>query len=66
MNTVSSKTEVIYVKFDDQNAGQVRIRTSGDRYAVASGAVLVTSVLGRFKLKQIDNHLLKFKKPNFP
>ena len=52
MNRVSSKPAVIYVKFDDQNAGQVRIRKSGDRYAIANGAVPVTSVLGRFKVKE--------------
>ena len=51
MNRVLSKPEVIYVKFDDQNADQVRIRKSRDRYAIANGAVPVTSVLGRFKVK---------------
>ena len=52
MNRVSSKPEVIYVKFDDQNAGQVRMRKSGDRYPIANGAVTVTSVLGRFKVNE--------------
>ena len=52
MNRVSSKLEVIYVKFDDQNAGQVRFRKSGDRYVTANGVVPVTSVLGRFKVKE--------------
>ena len=51
MNKVSSKPEVIYVKFDDQNVGQVRIRKSGGRYALANGAIPITSVLGRFKVK---------------
>ena len=52
MNRSLSKPEVIYVKFDDQNAGQVRIRKSGNRYAITNGAVPVTSVLGRFKIKE--------------
>ena len=52
MNRVSSKPEVIYVKFDDQNVGQVRIIKSQDRYAIANGAVPVTSVLGRLKVKE--------------
>ena len=52
INRVSSKPEVIYVLFDDQTAGQVRIRKSGDRHAIANGAVPVTSVLGRFKVKE--------------
>ena len=52
MNRVSSKAEMIYVKFDYQSAGQVRIRKSGDIYVIANGAVPVTSVLGRFKCKE--------------
>ena len=47
-NSVSLKPEVIYVKYDDENAGRVRIRKSGDRYAIANGAVPVMLI---FKLK---------------
>ena len=50
-NSASLKPEVIYVKYDDENAGRVRIRKSGDRYAIANGAVPVTSILGRIKVK---------------
>ena len=52
MSRVSSKPEVRYVKFDYQNASQVRMRKSGHRYAIANSAVPVTSVLGRFKVKE--------------
>ena len=45
MSRVSSKPKVIYVKFDDQNAAQVRIKKSGDRYAIANSAVPITSAL---------------------
>ena len=41
MNRVSSKAKVIYVKFDDQHAGQVRISKSEDRYAMVRFQLLV-------------------------
>ena len=66
MNRVSSKPEVIYVKFDDQNAGQVRIRKSGDRYAVVNGAVPITSVLGRFKVKENLQSSPEIQRTQFP
>ena len=66
MNRVSSKPEVIYVKFDDQTAGQVRIRKSGDRYAIVNGAVPVTSVLGRFKVKENRQSSPEIQRTQFP
>ena len=50
-NRVSSKPAVIYDKFDDQKADKVRIRKSGDRYAITIGTVPITSVPGRFSWK---------------
>ena len=65
-NRVSSKPEVVYVKFDDQNAGKERIRKFGDTYAITNGVVPVTSILGKIKVKKkIHNHLLKFKELSF-
>ena len=52
INHVSSKPEVVYVKFDDQNAGKLRIRKSADIYANTNEFVPVTSVLGRIKIKE--------------
>ena len=57
---------MIYVKFDDQNAGQVRIRKSGDRFAIANGAVPVTSVLGRFKVKENRQSSPEIQRTQFP
>ena len=66
MNRISSKPEVIYVKFDDQNAGQVKIRRSGDRYAIASGAVPVTSVPERFEVKENRQSSPEIQRAEFP
>ena len=66
MNRVSSKPEVTYVKFDDQHAGQVRISKSGDRYAIANGAVPITSVLGRFKVKEHRQSSPEIQRTQFP
>ena len=66
MYRVSSEPEVIYVKFDDQNAGQVRIRKSGDRYAIVNGAAPVTSVLGKFKVKENRQSSPEIQRTRFP
>ena len=66
MNRVSSKPEVIYVKVDDQSAGQVKIRKSRDRYGIANGAVPVTSVLGRFKGKENRQSSPEIQRTQFP
>ena len=66
MNRVSSKPEVIYFKFDDQNAGQVRIRKSGDRYAIANGAIPVTGVLERLKVKENRQSSPEIQRTQFP
>ena len=52
LNAISSKPEVIYVKFDDENAVEVRIRKSCDRFAMNYYAVPITAVLARIKLKE--------------
>ena len=65
-NRVSCKPEVIYVKFDDQNAGRERIRKSGDRYAIDNNAVPVTSVLGRFKIKENRKSSPEIQRTQFP
>ena len=65
MNRVSSNSEVIYIKFDEQNAGQVRIKMSRDGYAIANGAVPVTSVLRRFKVKENRQSSPEIQRPQF-
>ena len=65
-NRVSCKPEVIYVKFDDQNAGRERIRKSGDRYAIDNNAVPVTSVLGKFKIKENRKSSPEIQRTQFP
>ena len=50
INAVSGKPDVIYVEFDDQNAGIKRIGRSNDTYARAHGFVPILPVLTRIKV----------------
>ena len=51
---------------NDQNTGQVRIRKSENRYDIANGTVPVTSVLGRFKVKENRQSSPKIQRTQFP
>ena len=66
LNSISSKLEVIYVKFDDKNAGEVRIRKSCDRFAMNNCAVPITAVLARIKLKGNRPSSPEIRRTQFP
>ena len=51
-NNTSQKPEIIYIKFDDENAGLEAIRKSGDLYARESNAVPIVPVLAKIKVKK--------------
>ena len=65
MNAISGKSDAIYVRFDDQNAGRERVGRFSDMYARAHGVVPIVPVLTRIKLnenrpsvKEFEEHFL--------
>ena len=66
LNAISSKPEVIYVKFDDKNAGEVRIRKSCDTFAINNCAVPITAVISRIKLKENRHSSPEIQRTQFP
>ena len=66
LNAISSKPEVIYVKFDDKNAGEVRIRTSCDRFAMNNCAVPITAVLAGIKPNENRPSSPEIRRTQFP
>ena len=66
LNAISSKPEVIYVKLDDKNAGEVRIWTSCDMFAMNNRAVPITAVLARVKLTENRPSSPEIQRTQFP
>ena len=66
LNPISYKPEVTYVKFDDKNAGKVRIRKSCDRFAMNNCAVSIIAVLTGIKLKENRPSSPEIQRTQFP
>ena len=66
MNEVSGKPEVMYVKFDYDNAGRERIWKSCDIYATSHAVVPIVPILTRIKLKENRPSSPKIQRTQFP
>ena len=66
INPLSSKPELIYIKFDDNKAGRQRIQKSGDSYAKSHGVVPIEPVLTRIKLKENRPSSPEIQRTQFP
>lgn len=52
VNEITQKPSVVYVKFDDENAGKILIDKCGDSFAKENNVVPVKPILGKFKLNE--------------
>ena len=68
MNRESSKPEVIYVQFDNKNGKieKIKIRISGDPFAITNGVVTIMSDLGRIKIKENGPSFPEIQITQFP
>ena len=66
INAISAKLDVIYVRFDDQNAGKERIGRSNDTYARTHGFVPIVPVLTRIKVKENRPSSPEIQRKQFP
>ena len=66
INAVSGKPDVIYVRFDDQNAGRERIGRSSDTYTRTHGVVPISPVMARIKLKENRPSSPEIQRTQFP
>ena len=66
INPLSSKPELIYIKFDDNKAGRQRIQKSGDSSAKSHVGVPIEPVLTRIKLKENRPSSPEIQRTQFP
>ena len=50
MNEVSRKPAIVYIKFDDEDAGNLVIDKSGDMFAIENKVVPIKPILAKIKL----------------
>ena len=66
VNEISCKPSIIYVKFDDDLAGDSLINKSGDLFAVQNKVVPIRAMLSKIKINAMKQSSPKIQRLQFP